>query len=235
MARTTKQVKKIWDRTKAKAKDEYDNFKPEVKKTGGGPAPTPLPDETAKVLDLIRGELEDTGNPYDCDASELPPIDYVASTATPAPVITVTDSCLDVVDEDPDLLELTGYANTNMQPSQDVIPVTTPANSASVEKEAKKALQMEEEILHERMREAQLKRKATEDEVRLKLQAAEHAAKAAEYEAKVKMQVVDYEAKLRMQAAEYNLEILRIRKEKELFEFRRAKSAIGEVENVPEK
>lgn len=193
----------------------------------------------------------------------------MASTATP--VITVPDSFQDVMDEDDlDLPELTGSANSSMQPSQDSIPVTTPANSASVEKEVKthrlpkkkqpcralkfnknenaheelmqkqneyyeKALQMEEQILLERMREAQLKRKAAEDEAKLKVQAAEHAAKAAEYEAKVKMQVVDYEAKLKMQAAEYNLAIARIRKEKELVEFRQAKAAFGEVESVPEK
>lgn len=209
----------------------------------------------------------------------------MAST-TPAPVITVTDDCLDVVDDpdDPNSLAVPGCSNSSMQLSQEVheiIPTRTPANCASAEKDVKrcqrlkkkqscralkfstnenaqaalikkqndyfeKALQMEEEILRERLREVQLKKEAAEDEVKLKLQAAEYAAKSTEHEAKVKMQVADFQAKLqmkiaeheaqlKMQAAEYNLEILKIRKEKELFDLEKAKSAILQVESAPGK
>ncbi|KAK3888198.1 hypothetical protein Pcinc_007729 [Petrolisthes cinctipes] len=77
--RTAKQLKKIWDRIKSKAKEEHDKVKPELKKTGGGPQPTPYPDETSKVLDLVRGELFDTTNPFDSN-KQLKRLDRCAIT-----------------------------------------------------------------------------------------------------------------------------------------------------------
>ncbi|MPC75812.1 hypothetical protein E2C01_070208 [Portunus trituberculatus] len=57
---------KVWERLKAKAKQDDTEFKRAVRKTGGGPPPT-LPDDTAKVIGIISSEVNDLGCTFDCD------------------------------------------------------------------------------------------------------------------------------------------------------------------------
>lgn len=50
-----------------RAKQDNTNFKREVRKTGGGPPPT-LPDDTAKVIDILGSEVNAIGCAFDSDA-----------------------------------------------------------------------------------------------------------------------------------------------------------------------
>ncbi|KAK3877940.1 hypothetical protein Pcinc_017408 [Petrolisthes cinctipes] len=91
--RTAKQLKKIWDRIKSNTKEEHVKVKPELKKTGGGPQPTPYPDETSKVLDLVRGELFDTTNSFDSNNAST----YSLKDSTGVPLLEVEEFGLEVI------------------------------------------------------------------------------------------------------------------------------------------
>lgn len=75
-------------------------MKPELTKTGGGPPPTPYPDETSKVLDLVRGELYDTTNPFDSNNARPTSSAYSMRESVGVPEIEVEEMGLEVISYD---------------------------------------------------------------------------------------------------------------------------------------
>ncbi|KAK4324165.1 hypothetical protein Pmani_005168 [Petrolisthes manimaculis] len=69
--RSQQQLKKIWENSKGKAKKDHAAYKREVMRTGGGTPPKKEDDETAKVLGIISGKLDDLGNDFDCGTRQM--------------------------------------------------------------------------------------------------------------------------------------------------------------------
>ncbi|XP_045101889.1 uncharacterized protein LOC123498640 [Portunus trituberculatus] len=66
--RSEHQLKKVWERLKVKAKHEDALMKRELKRTGDGPPPAAVSNESDQVLAILGSDIEDIGNPYDLDA-----------------------------------------------------------------------------------------------------------------------------------------------------------------------
>ncbi len=65
-----KQLSNKWKNDKFSAKKKASKFKVEVRKTGGGPAPTPLDDTTVKIIDLCNNDGE-LPCPFDSESSQI--------------------------------------------------------------------------------------------------------------------------------------------------------------------
>ncbi|KAK6169873.1 hypothetical protein SNE40_020847 [Patella caerulea] len=70
-SREVKRMKELWKRIKDAAKKEYQEYKKESKKTGGGPGPDDLSNLTLRILNLIPREFQQYTNPYDDDAIQM--------------------------------------------------------------------------------------------------------------------------------------------------------------------
>ncbi|XP_066963282.1 uncharacterized protein [Macrobrachium rosenbergii] len=66
--RTVAQVKTAWERLKIKAKHDQATRRRECLKTGGGPPPADVPDDSLKVLDVISEETAIPDCLFDSDA-----------------------------------------------------------------------------------------------------------------------------------------------------------------------